>query len=136
MILLAIDPGKHKYGWAKFNGTRLVDCGLAPSFAPPPVRKVGILMREWPQVYSNLAQKKKTDPNDLLDLTECLGYIRATVKHDEIIDVRPREWKGQVPKGICHDRIVKKLSAAEMKIWPKDHNIRDAIGIGLYGVGR
>jgi len=52
--------------------------------------------------------------------------------------VKPREWKGQVPKDVHHARLVKTLTPDEMAMVERAappslrHNVLDAIGIGKY----
>jgi Holliday junction resolvasome RuvABC endonuclease subunit len=46
--------------------------------------------------------------------------------------VQVQEWKGQLPKEICHRRIRKLLPRLDKKY---SHNTMDAIGIGLHLLG-
>lgn len=68
--------------------------------------------------------------------SQCEGAVQA---------VLPATWKGQVPKHIHHARVLKELSPAETVVLQKgflgvrkdlQHNVLDAVALGLYGVGR
>lgn len=56
--------------------------------------------------------------------------------------IEPQRWKGQLPKKRCNEIVEGKLSPTEKRflndIKPKSaqHNVLDAIGIGLFAVGR
>ena len=51
--------------------------------------------------------------------------------------VEPREWKGNVPKEIHHARALAALLPHEVALWSADdHDVRDAIALGLWAVGR
>jgi len=55
--------------------------------------------------------------------------------------VFPATWKGQLKKHVCHARIDLALTPGERKIIPKLaktylHNMLDAVGIGLWYLGR
>jgi hypothetical protein len=139
MTLLAIDPGIDT-GWALFNDA-LLSCGVGN---PPEIYRARVVI-ERPQVY--LASKSKGDPNDLITLAIQVGryweqYERAG---DSVRTFLPREWKGQVPKDIQAGRILAKLSAQEQDVVAnygrmvnkgKHHNMMDAIGLGLFALGR
>jgi len=107
--------------------------------------KIDHLAIEFPRVRDKRTQrraKKGTDPNDLVDLAGIVGAILATV--DAVSTVwLPEEWKGQVPKEIHNARAIARLSPEELVNVPKrprakdfDHNVVDAIGIGLHYSGR
>jgi hypothetical protein len=49
----------------------------------------------------------------------------------------PSEWKGQVPKDVMNERVLKRLSVKEHEaLVSSDHNTLDAVGIGLFHSGR
>ena len=142
--LLAFDPGKHHFGWAAFLDGVLVRCGLSSSdhkglesFAAlgyPAVIEV-------PQVYQ---KQRGKDPNDLIDVAIVVGRIlQALGPGDAVEVVRPRTWKGTAPKVVMGARIEERLSAEELgtlfDVVVADglrHNVVDAIGIGLWRLGR
>lgn len=51
--------------------------------------------------------------------------------------VLPREWKGNVPKRVHHERVRDQLDAAEAAVvqWG-DLDVLDAVALGLWAVGR
>jgi hypothetical protein len=96
------------------------------------------LVIEKPQVY----QSMKVDPGDLIDLAIVVGRIIG-LSGREVTLYKPSQWKGQTPKAIHHERIKKLLSADELSrvVLPKakktlGHNVWDAIGLGLFHLGR
>jgi hypothetical protein len=51
--------------------------------------------------------------------------------------VLPNKWKGNLPKKICKDRCKAVLTPEELaRVKTEDHNVWDAIGIGLWYLGR
>ncbi len=157
MRLLSIDPGKCM-GWGFYVDGELQEAGVIEmnydDFESFYRDLLGLFLRlnpneviiERPQIYRDKKQKGK-DPNDLLLLAVQEGIIRAVIFELNgliIISVEivlPRTWKGQVPKEIHNKRILKKLTLTETTRLPKlsktkAHNMIDAIGIGLWKLGR
>ena len=131
--LLAIDPGTHT-GWAAFFKERLLACGLGE----PPFEQALRVVIEIPQVYP----AHPVPPNDLITLAFLAGRYagRATCK---VSTVFPHQWKGNLSKDNCAARVRFRLSPEEKEIvdacdLPKKqlHNMMDAIGIGLFALGR
>lgn len=137
-MLLAIDPGADT-GWAYFEKKKLTKCGLG---APPVVGVTEVLI-EKPTLYP----RSKARSSDVITLAvragECggaYGSLGVAVEY-----VEPRTWKGQVPKDVHHARIWATLAQDERLVVDravsglapsKRHNVLDAVGLGLYGVGR
>lgn len=144
-MLLAVDPGADA-GWAHFDPEqrRLVACGLNEQFMTAHVARVVI---ERPMIYPGGRQKAR--PADIIKLAtragEWGGLGRAFFGVEPEY-VEPAKWKGgSVPKSIHHARIWAVLSVDEQTVVSKAaagiapskrHNLMDAIGIGLYAVGR
>ena len=141
MNILAIDPGIDQ-GWATFVANVLTGCGLGVPFAPVYPHEVYI---ECPQIYP----AGKGDPNDLIKLAIRVGHCLAEAERSagclRTTLVYPRQWKGQTPKPVNHRRIRATLSASEIACLDRSlvdvtnslqHNVLDAVGIGLYAVGR
>lgn len=105
---------------------------------------------EWPQVDKRTAN---TDPEDLWLLAGVCGALSTETS----IAVRPREWKGQLPANVCARRILERLEPIELEaidgligftkcldraekegyeISHRLHNAIDAVGLGLYQLGR
>lgn len=88
---------------------------------------------EIPQVYESRDGK---DPNDLIDLAGVQGAILGATGCSADWSPLPREWKGQLPKGVSEKRVESKLSESEKKVieWPGkklDHNVYDTLHLGL-----
>jgi hypothetical protein len=156
-MLLAIDPGLDT-GWALFSTAgQLVACGLGDPRLSDRHRVADLrtVVIERPFVYPRGQTK---NPNDVLSLAvnagEWGGLYRqwADVKY-----VLPFQWKGSVPKKISHARISAKLSDAEKAVVDTamargrscaskalgrpiarslQHNVLDAVGLGLFTVSR
>lgn len=166
LLTVAIDPGKHGCGVAEFIGTELVKaCYLkngdgegwflrpggtaaGADFDSDLVNAVAFIL-EKPQIYRT--RKMKGDQNDLVDISVAGGFllgqlhVQATgiVGSDRVTveKITPSVWKKQLKKEIAHERINKKLTAQEKSAFNKTeeslmHNVWDAVGIGLWGVGR
>jgi hypothetical protein len=148
-VILAIDPGVQKCGAALLDegrGATLLFAAYVPHTA---VRDWALsasqgeelrLVVEMPKIYPGSGQQKG-DLNDLLDLAAVVGYLESEFRDSE--RVYPAQWKGQVPKKIMTARILNKLSPVEQlavfecgAVKSKLHNVIDAVGIGLWHLGR
>lgn len=129
MVVISIDPGTDS-GWALFDGL-LQGCGLGQS----PVAG-DVLVIERPQVYPD----HKANPDDLITLAIDVGRRAALARCKTTIYIRPRQWKGQVPKTIHNARVLAMLKPEETRtflsltqnVGTKIHNVIDAIGLGLW----
>lgn len=152
MSVLAIDPGTDT-GYALFDSNgRLYACGLGDprSNEKHVVRNLTRVVIERPMVYPGGRQQAK--PEDIIKLALKAGEWAGVYRQWADIEfVAPFQWKGSVPKSIHHERIKAKLSPAELEIVvasfaprigipriapSKQHNIVDAVGLGLFAVGR
>ena len=154
MALIAIDPGKMS-GFAEFDASdpdlpwdgvdklkyatacTFEECLLLIENAAPlnQSRPAGDCIIEQPQIYPG--QHQKGDQNDLIQLAVMVGrYVdRATSCRFRVTLVKPREWKGQLPKDVCWDRVRETLTPYELTRMEKlsksrAHNMHDAIGLG------
>lgn len=142
--LLAIDPGADM-GWALFESATLISCGLGqPDGTALRIARVAI---ERPMIYPGPRQKAR--PRDVITLAlragEAAGlYARVYGVTPEYFE--PDEWKGgSISKEAHHPRIWKRLNGTERRLVStncgrlpekKQHNVLDAIGIGLFALGR
>jgi len=159
MALIAIDPGKVT-GVAVFGGSTrplpqrdanvregcLISATVCTeeqclmhieNAAPVRQRKSGDCIIEVPQIYPG--QQQKGDQNDLIKLAVLVGrYVdRATACGFQVRLVKPREWKGQLPKDVCWRRVRETLDSFELDNMEKvlksrAHNMHDAIGLGTW----
>lgn len=155
MILVGIDPGKVACGWALFRSGVLEGAGIVRGenvevsaigvlAAGVALRSAGclrpdVVIIEKMVVYPGMRQKG--DQNDLITLSIIGGAAAAALRGLETIFVEPREWKGQVPKAIMSKRILAELSADERTKIEKmpaslKHNALDAVGLGMWNLGR
>lgn len=108
------------------------------------------LVVEYPQVYR--ASKSKGDPNDLILLAAIAGAIAGALTmvlgSQEVGLViqspTPGKWAGQLPKtdtGPAWEsprghRVHSRLSADELLCVQATHDAIDAVGLGLWSLGR
>lgn len=137
-LLYAIDPGVHQCGLAEFFEGRLQATGFLKTEAVTkliPREVVGgvRVVCEFPKVYQG--GKQKGDPADLLELAFIVGRLDA---HVPVQRVLPHEWKGQLDKKQTWIRALERLDEKEKKVVEglKNHNVRDAVAIGLWALGR
>ena len=157
--VLAVDPGTHSTGWARFEGGTMVAAGVAlggtgaqPARVVATARAVELangsptgldeLVVEYPQVHK-YGSAAKADPDDLLALALVAGAVLQTYPDARARLVRPAQWKGQVPKAVMGRRVMEHLTPPERGVvdavamaHKPDHNMLDAIGIGLWHLGR
>lgn len=157
-LLLAIDPGSDT-GWALFDKGVLVGCGHMPfdkaiSYPFSPF-VIDLLFIEVPQAYPGA--KQPVPVNDIIELGFRAGTIvggqvalRRIVAYETTL---PQAWKGGTPKEVHHRRLLSVLSATELGTVPTkrakgakragspnpadfNHNILDAVALGLFRAGR
>lgn len=96
---------------------------------------------EVPRIYPG-SNSKKGDLNDLIDLALAAGRIAGMNDSATVEMIYPADWKRQVPKEQMVERIKGFLTPEEFKrvelptAKGKQHNVWDAVGIGLFAVGR
>lgn len=137
---LAIDPGEDT-GWALYDLGVLIACGLGD---PRPSNPLPIeVLIERPEIRPG----GRARPNDIITLAlnagEWAGRYRSEIT--KVSYVTPVGWKGSVPKTKHHPRILARLTFGETLVLTrsfelvagsKEHNIVDAVGLGLHMVGR
>lgn len=157
--VVAVDPGVHMLGIGVFTDSVLEHASLmkaenqklqgpeawvalARLFAMKFQGPMTVVM-EFPRVYQG--GKQGGDPADMLELAAVDGALCAAVAGTDVKLVRvfPSDWKKQMDKETTTPRILQRLQEAgrnEEKMiemaGAKSHNILDAIGVGLYYLGR
>lgn len=123
--------------WLEMGGT--VDIIATMAF---PTGRVPLFVSEIPQVYRE-GKSANVSPDDLTNLTGVVGCVIGFLDPSEVKTYVPAEWKGQVPKDIHNRRIKASLSLDEVRVLdavkcPASllHNVIDAIGVGLFELGR
>lgn len=147
-MLLAIDPGADS-GWALFFKGVLISCGLGGDPAPMPTLRadgtaLDLVIVEHPVIYPN---GKTANPNDIVKVAisagEWMGRYDGMARERRY--VVPRDWKGTLDPDICNARTKARLDDGEKQVVEdalrdvpkkKQHNVLDAIGIGLFACGR
>lgn len=162
-ILLAVDPGINGCGIAQFVNGVLEEACYVTNFATKadsnyqragqmaqriwhehvrPLSPPTILAVEHPQIYR--AGRGGENPANLLPLAAVGGALAALALRAGTQDIRailPAVWKGQAPDRVVVARVDDKLTEREkdfIEVCSKSymHNVTDAIGIGLYTLGR
>jgi hypothetical protein len=134
---IAIDPGKHQCGLAKFEaGKLLVACMIKPEELGLFDAEYTRLVIEIPRIYP--VARQKGDQNDLIEVAFAAGKCSAFFQ--EVKRLYPRDWKGTMPKEKMTARIESRLTPTEFaQVLTRGalrHNALDAVGIGLYTLGR
>lgn len=159
--VVAIDPGLRYCGVAVADSDRLVACALVANpdkqgRNPEAWASMAKAVRGWAMLHGPFARArsetpqvyqpghhggKRIDPSDLLQLQGVVGAL--SMAFDGLETVQPAQWKGQLPKEVCHTRIRARLSPEEIAILDGcvcaaslKHNVADAVGILLDTVGR
>lgn len=146
--LLAIDSGFREYGWAAFFEGTLVAADLGQNEGSAPRQPVSfadtfveILSRfDWisPKAVIEFPKNRISTPNvdALLKLASSCGAYTSLLQAAgfEVEWVYPHEWKGHVPKHIMCKRVLDKISEKEYAAMERrgNHNVLDAIGVGLW----
>jgi hypothetical protein len=149
-MLLAIDPGADT-GWAVYDSCRrLTACGLYDgdrNITLPSVEPGARVLIECPR----LRPRGEKNPNSILLVARKAGEWAGRFHHHAVEYLLPNDWKGTTDKKIDHPRTWARLDDKERAIVDayfrsahgrqglapsRRHNVLDALGIGLFGVGR
>ncbi len=142
---LLVYPDGEGAGGTRFN--RLVDGLMYAEFEDGGIVYHHIdcakeVVCEMPMIYPNSTQWKGS-PNDLLKLARVVGLLEHRFASRGFRAVLPREWKGTMSKGQAfEDKVRGRLSKDELhnielpSAKGDDHNVWDAVGIGLWMCGR
>jgi len=99
---------------------------------------------ERPQIYR--ASRSKGDPNDLPGLAGIgvgVGCLLAG-RLERVLSPTPKQWIGGLPKDTEGDpwdsargiKVASRLSPEERLLVPASHDAIDAVGLGLFALGR
>ena len=159
MTLVSVDPGVNATGLAVFEDEELVGVRLLRAGSLRHMISV-LVNEEWPVQFGYpetviieqptvYRRGGKGDSKDLISVAIVAGAAAAAYgceSLDQTIKfVEPRTWKGSVPKKVHNERILDKLRILELQYFnmciddvPSSlaHNMIDAVGIGLYDLGR
>lgn len=131
---LAVDPGA-VYGWAAFSLRELVFCGTGHPRIYPGYQAVILEIPD--RVEPGIPLK------DVLTCARRAGKIERDAEREMIHleVVPPVRWKGTLSKATTEARVRKALTPVEAARLPNvaksvAHNMFDAIGIGLWALGR
>jgi len=152
---ISIDPGFRYFAYSIFHEGKIVKADLIKTKSqqwdkwtnqPPSFIEIDDVIDsfnwvgkkaliEFPEIYT-----QTPNPNDIIKLASACGAYTSILQRKgfDVEWVKPKEWKGTVPKNIMLNRIVAKIHEDEYNniIKPKDHNVIDAIGVGLWKIKR
>ena len=107
-------------------------------------QRIRIVVFERPQWYQRA--KSKGDPNQLAGLAGVAGAVTGILgpHFPTVLSPTPAEWIGQLPKATRGSakkspraaRILSRLGENELKLVPDQHDALDAVGLGLWALGR
>lgn len=154
-MILALDPGINGCGVAMLESQslELIHAGYVPNPISKGVMTARVkamieavrehiyfgdaVVTEKPHIYPQ--QLKGQEPNDLIPLAQIGAGVGCRFNWFEY---EPFAWKGNVDADVMTKRILSKLSAEERahiethKRGGLDHNTIDAVGLGLFHLGR
>lgn len=154
MIVVALDPGRDT-GLAVLVEGRLVGVGLLDGRAPAAdLADLGLLageaevLVEVPAYYPH--GRSPAPANDLIRLAYRAGRLAQAVvaalgeREVRVVEISPASWKAQVPPALLAERVRARLEPDELALVldtvgtqkSKEHNVLDAVGMGLHHVGR
>lgn len=123
MTVAFLDPGSAKECALAFFDEQLNLVQLAwhgakyRHFAGPPVKPIVGITWEKPQYYPG--QKKKVDPNKLIDLAISGASVAAQYGPPDCVKMLTApQWKGQIAKPAHHMQLWAILSPAERMLFP------------------
>ena|SRR5688500_1924883 len=139
-VLVKASRVKIKVDTSEQIAKRCRDIGLAIADWCPGLPDA--LIVEWPQIYT--ADKSKGDPNNLIGLAGVGACLAGLFPNSSILSPRPREWTGNIPKSETGDpwksprgqRVWDRLNATERLAVVPSHDAIDAVGLGLFALGR
>ena len=149
MKILSIDPGKKMCGWAVFHGERLSDCGLARTKSECLVGgalDMADQIQEFPDAVAiekmRVYKSAPINPEHLINISIVSGVMAGAImaKKSRYLFPYPRDWKKNLPKEECNDKILdlvpESVAIMDEKKIAKTHrnHVLDAIGIGLWAV--
>jgi len=136
--VIAIDPGTYT-GWAYFYANKLRACDwISPRRWDELVLRAMTrehIVIEEPTIYPH----SKANPASVMALQLKVGELKGRFEMAgcSVELVQPRTWKGQVPKQVHNRRTLAALTPDEFALADgKRHDVIDAIGLGLWKLGR
>lgn len=147
-VVAALDPGVRACGLSVWVDGRLIRAELVrvdttrwqPAIMAGAVVAAASIDAGLPEAW--LVESPRSYPGredreeNLEGLRKVIAALRRIARPGVVRTVAPSAWKGNVPKVVHATRIFGALGQAEARIVPADHNVVDAVGLGLYGLGR
>ena len=148
--LVAVDLGKRKVGVAVFDAhkrlvaARTIHTQRGQQEWDPHITAEAVLaftdnnvdaQADWVCEYPHLRHNDRDNHHNITPLQRVGDILAEAGGWAE--KYRPSEWKRQVHKELHHRRIRAALSTPEQGVWDAlGHDARDAVGIGLFALGR
>jgi hypothetical protein len=152
-FVIAVDPSLNSLGWASWFTEKSLRTGLPTDVGLLKAKRskglVGrsiwlgdqlhtiidgrecVIVCEMPAYHGSMMGWAAGDLQKLVFLVGALaGYFNRL----RFVPVTPNEWKGQLPKKVVINRLIKRFGPGATRHWEKD--VWDAVGIGLYHLGK
>lgn len=146
---MSIDPGLQGTGWALWHERTAIAAGIvrARVQGTVPLRAWDIALQiqsltvthsasftacEWPRLMSEVTARR----GDLVKLTFVVGVLCGATAPLPFLQVEVAAWKGQLSKAITEKRIRRFLGDDTCEKLKLKSHMWDAVGIGLYLIGR
>jgi hypothetical protein len=133
---LSIDPGVNRSALAAWDKNKrlLYADNLETGAVSDILDELPAGVDVWVEVPIKYATKRKQH-YQIGRLLEVANAFKAATGG---VGVAPSAWKAQIPKSVHKSRILGNLDPGEFRaiVSPADHNTLDAIGIGLWALGR
>lgn len=138
--LMAIDPSTRGHGIACFIGKKLVYASyVRPHLLQPfAIRNSSKeLIIEVPQKYGPTGPSASS----LIQLSFAAGFAAGMLLFEDLVQIYPRQWTGRIKKEERIPRVIEAITEEErlsmsMPTESLRHNVWDAVGIGLFRLGR
>lgn len=155
--VITIDPGKHECGAALSIDGHVKDARVFVTKLQTrdPLQLGDALFQQVAAEYGDadlllierpvhrVRGKKPVRVQDIIDLSVVVGCFNMLAPL--VQSVTPKDWKGDLPKAVHHDRVDAWLAETapwvELALWRSlrrkiDHNARDAYALNLFATGR
>ena len=130
--LVSIDPGR-TVGYAVWQHATLIQAGSYD------FNSLGLktFLKYWRTAYAviEMPDHIAVSKTDVLTCAFRAGFCAGKFEEHRMIKVG--EWKGSVPKSVTKRRAERTLREDELgAVGPANHHAWDAIGLGLFALGR
>jgi hypothetical protein len=95
-----------------------------------------VVLCEMPEFQAGAARSMGWKTGDLQRLAYLVGLFAGAVHPAAFMPVPVARWKGQLPKTVVQERVMAKVGKKVCRDLEVETHAWDAMGIGLWGLGR